>query len=307
MALLVARALRPTTEGEPRAGWIALAASFALAGPVLALRFNIPLTAIGLTLTERFHLLPIELLAIPCAIGLDSCWRWARSRVRIAPRPAHVGIVAIAMYATLLVATLPALQSVHSPAMELGVRNVLRSLPPRAIAIVVSEDQCFGAEYLQRTELVRGDVTMVCATLTTRTWYAAKLARSGVVIPVGANEVIAPATARALLATDRPLFVDDAQTAILGALPSYPLGVLQRVLPADTPRPSPVDIAAENRALYAAFDLHYDRPSRGDGFAAIAHLRYAHTWRQIAAALAAAGRDSDARDALAIATQVAPD
>ena len=41
-------------RGESRAAWIALAASFVLAGPLLVTRFNVPPTGIGLFVVRRF-------------------------------------------------------------------------------------------------------------------------------------------------------------------------------------------------------------------------------------------------------------
>ena len=60
------RIARPA--GEPRAGWLALGATFLLAGPVLATKFNVEAAEFGLHVVHRFHLLPILLLAIPVAI-----------------------------------------------------------------------------------------------------------------------------------------------------------------------------------------------------------------------------------------------
>lgn len=79
LATLGYRAAR-TAKGEPRAGWIMLAVSFLLAGPLLIARFNVPPDGFGLYIVHRFHVLPLVLLSIPCAIGVDSIVHWVERR-----------------------------------------------------------------------------------------------------------------------------------------------------------------------------------------------------------------------------------
>jgi len=110
----------------------------------------------------------------------------------------------------------------------------------------------------------------------------------------------------ALLRTGRPLLVDRGLAALLAAFPSYPLGVLHRVLPRGAAPPSPHDVAARNRELYETFDLDYPRPGRDDDFAAVAHRRYTAAWAAIANLLDAAGDPEAARDARDLARQLQP-
>src|SRR6185295_12172578 len=146
---------------ETRWGWAVLAASIVLAGPVLASRFNIEPRGIGLFIVRRFHLLPTLLLAVPVAAACDvAIARLARPRVASA--------VGFAGFAALILAGLPGLARLHSPAMERGVQNLLRSLPASAIVVVISEDQCFGARTLQLTRGERPDVALVCSELLRR-------------------------------------------------------------------------------------------------------------------------------------------
>ena len=115
------------------------------------------------------------------------------------------------------------------------------------------------------------------------------------------------AQGEALLATGRPLLVDASQAALLAALPSYPVGVLQRVLPRGTPPPGLGEIVQAQRALFETFDLDYPRPTADDDFAAVAHKRYAGAWRDLSRALAAAGDRDGAAAALELARQLAPE
>jgi hypothetical protein len=297
VAALAVRIARPA--GESRWAWAALAASFVLAGPVLATRFNVAPRGIGLYVVERFHLLPTLLLTIPVAAAIELAFaRLGTGRVR----PLFAAVVPCIAFVALSLAALPRLARVHSPAMELGVRNLLRSLPPHAIAVVISEDQCFGGRYLQLARGVRPDVALVCSELLRRDWYRAAWSHRGLAMPSDPGAPLGDA----LLRTGRPLLVDRGLAALLAAFPSYPLGVLHRVLPRGAAPPSPHDVAARNRELYETFDLDYPRPGRDDDFAAVAHRRYTAAWAAIANLLDAAGDPEAARDARDLARQLQP-
>lgn len=182
------------------------------------------------------------------------------------------------------------------------MQNLLRSLPPSAIAVVISEDQCFGGRYLQLARGQRPDVSFICSELLRRDWYRAAWAKRGLVMP---SDPGAP-LATSLLRTGRPVFVDRGLSGVLAAFPSYPFGVLYRVLPTGTAPPTPSEIALLNRDLYAGFDLDYDRPGRDDDFAAVAHRRYAAAWAAIASLLDATGDHDAARDALDVGRSLQP-
>ena len=293
VAMLGIRIWRPV--GESRRGWALLAASFVLAGPVLTSQFNIEPRGIGLYICQRFHLLPTVLLAVPVAAAVDlACARW--------PRPGLARALAALGFAALSLAALPRLSRVHSAAMELGVRNLLRALPADAIAVVISEDQCLGGRYLQLTRGERPDVALVCSELLRRDWYRAAWARRGLAMPVDPGAALGAALVR----TGRPVFADRGLADLLAASPSYPFGVLVRVLPPGASPPPPSEIARINRELYRGFDLDYPRPGRDDAFAAVAHRRYAAAWAAISDLLAAAGDREAAADALDVARSLQP-
>lgn len=293
VAMLGVRIWRPA--GESRWAWAMLAASFVLAGPLLATRFNIDPHGIGLYVCQRFHLLPALLLAVPVAAALDlACARITRPRTATA--------LAVLGFVGLSLAALPRLTRVHSPAMERGVQNLLRSLPPGAIAVVISEDQCFGARYLQLARGERPDIALVCSELLRRDWYRATWANGGLAMPVDPGAPLG----EVLLRTGRPVFVDRGLTGILTSFPSYPFGILYRVLPRATVPPPASEIAVINRELYRAFDLDYPHPGRDDDFAAVAHRRYTAAWAAISRLLDAAGDRDGARDAYELARQLQP-
>jgi hypothetical protein len=293
VAMLGVRIARPV--GEPRAGWLCLALSFVVAGPVLMLRFNIDPHGVGRDICERFHMLPLLVLAIPISAALEiGCARVTRAPLAM--------VLCVPVFAALIAIDLPRLAAVHTPAVELGVRNTLRALPPFAIAVVTGDDQCFGARYLQLARGERPDVAVLCAGLLPVRTYRAAWAARGLTVPPSDG----PHLAQALLATGRPVVVDPALTAILAAFPSYPLGVLARVLPPGAPVPTAADVVALNRDLYRDFALAYPTPGLDDGYATIAHHRYAASWAAIAQRLDRAGDREAARDAFALTQQLRP-
>lgn len=289
-------------RSSDRWGWGMLGASWILAGPVLAARLHVETEGVGGYIGARMQVLSALVLAVPIASGFDLV---ADRAGRALSSRAGVGLAALG-FVVLVTVALPPLVRVHSPAVERGVANLLVPLPKDAIAIVVSEDQCFGARYLQLARDLRPDVTVVCWALTVRDWYRDRLALAGVRIEAQRGGPASVEQGDALLATGRPIFVDRAQTALLAARPNYPFGVLERVLPRETKPPSLGEIIDLNRELFATFDLSYPRPQRGDDFAAVAHLRYAGPWRRIAAALDAAGDRDGATNARALAAELAP-
>lgn len=292
VVMLAVRIWRPA--GASRAAWISLAITIVLAGPGLTSQFNIDPHGIGLFICQRFHLLATILLAVPVAAAISSISSWRR--------PIAASAIALVAFVALSLAAWPTVAREHSPAMELGVRNLLRSLPPRAIAVVLSEDQCFGAAYLQLVRGERPDVWVVCSALVARPWYRADWAVRGLAMPAQVDA----AFAEGLLHTGRPVFVDRALAPILTAFPNYPFGVLFRVLPRGASPPSPAEIAVMNRDVFRAFALDYARPSRDDDFAAVAHRRYAAAWAAIASLLDAAGDHEGAHDAYEVGRSLQP-
>jgi hypothetical protein len=306
VAMLFYRCAR-TSHGEARAGWIALAVSWTIAGPLLVLRFNVDPEGLGLYVSRRFHLLPLLLFSIPVAVSLQLVGE------RIAPRlgsrltsPTAVATASVLIVLTGTIASLPWLRAVHSPAMETGVRNMLRSLPQNAVVIANSEDLCLGADYLQHVEGERPDVVVACWVLTSRQWYRDRLQTRGVRVTGHYQLELPRQQADALLAMERPLFVDRSQKTVRDELPSYPYSILIRLLPRHESPPSLQEVVDLNRRLYAEFDLDYPHPRRGDDYAAVAHKRYAATWVTLAAALAKEGDTTASASALELAAQLAP-
>jgi hypothetical protein len=283
-----------------RTDWIALTASWLVAGPLVVASFNIPPEQLGLYICQRFYLLPSLLLAIPVAVAIDA------ALARISVRPVlqwAAPLVFIAAAAT----SLGYLGRVRTTAVELSARNLLRSLPANAVVITRSDDMFYAPIYLQETEGERPDVAIVSWWLLAHPWYRQRLAERGLVLdpyaptpgPFGRR------IATQVFAMRRPLFteLDEPRVAMFD---SAPYGIVAQVYPPGTPRPSIDEIAMTNRTVFSAFDLSDPKPGVDDEYPTAVHSRYGFTWVVIAKAFAAAGRPDDAKAAIAVAREIGP-
>ncbi len=309
LATLAYRAAK-TGPDEPRIGWAMLATSFVLAGPLLIARFNVPPEGLGLYIVHRFHVLPIVMLTIPCAIGIDSIVRRVERRrsVELFRRSVIREVFAVAVFLGAAGASLPYILATHSPAVEKGVVNLLESLPRDAVVIGTADDVHFGSLYVQEVRKIRPDVDLIAWTMTTLPWYRAWFAKRGVPIDpyVPGDEVPSVRVARQVFATGRPLFVEISLGRILQTFESYPHGVVFRVLPPGEARPSLDEILEINRELFARFDLDYARPDERAEYAAEVHHRYARTWNILGRALLESGRRDEARAASELMRELMP-
>ena len=297
--------IRRCVRGTERVAWCCLAASWLICGPLLVLRFNVELEGPGLFTVHRFHLLPALVFAIPVAAAFSDLGAWLAPRVpKLVPAAnplAHVAFVAV------LASSLPYLQAVHSPAVEQNVRNMLASLPPRAVVIVAEDDLDFGSSYVEMMLGERPDVLVIM-------WYAVSRPATreriehelGFTIKADDDTIFMAPFADQVLATGRPLFVDGYEKHILEAFPTYPFGILFRVLPHGATRPDIREVFATNRDLYAKFDMRYPLPPADAPWAAHVHDRLAHPWQIIHDALIAAGDPDDAAFALELGRSLVP-
>jgi hypothetical protein len=306
LAIVGLRVARRT--GESRAAFATLAASFVLAGPMLIAKFNIPPIDLAIHTNERFHILPSLLLAIPCALAIDHAGTWLAPRAPAALRSTAVtAVLVLAGFAALVGVRLPQQAAMHSPALATGMRNLLGSLPPDAAIIVSTDDLHRGLGYLQALG-VRRDVVVVMWGLVPSDHHRARLARElGVeLVAGGERSADSAAVAERIMATGRPLFIDWKQANIAAALPTYPYGLVLRVLPRATAPPALDELFAINHALYASYTFGYAVPHDDRVYATHLHRQYARTWTIIADALGRAGNRDRQAEAIAFAKALAP-
>lgn len=291
-----------TSRHETRVAWALLAASWVLAGPLLALRFDVPPEQFGLYVVRRFHILPALLLAVPVASAID----FIADRITVERMSlALQSVIAAVAFAALAGLALPRLAAEHSPTLEHGLSNIIETAPPRAVIITAFDDLYFGGGYLQEVLGARADVTIVSWPLVLLGWYRDRIAAKGIIVGRG-DGVASVRVATAILASGRPLLVDQFERNILENFPSYPYGLLIRALPKGSPQPSLDEVIAINKSLYGRFDLSDPRPGPDDELASEYHRRYAQTWRLLGEALAAANRRDDAAWALGLAQELSP-
>jgi len=292
-------------EGETRIAWAMLALSWLLCGPMLVLKFNVALEGVGLFVVHRFHLLPALVLAVPVAAALSDAGAWLAPRVaKLVPFADALGLV---VFVAALATSLPYVQAVHSPAVEQNVRNMLASLPQNAVVIVAEDDLDMASTYVQLALGERRDVEVIM-------WYAISRPATrervehdlGITIPTVGQDIFIAHFADVVLATGRPLFVDGYQKHVLEAFPTYPFGILFRVLPKGSERPPIKEVFAINRDLYAKFVFGYPLPPPDAAWPTHVHDRLAHPWQIIYDALTAAGDTDDAAFALELGRSLVP-
>lgn len=303
-------------RAEARVAWGLLAASVLLAGPLLATRFDIAPSHLGLYVVQRFHLLAMLLLAVPVAVAVDRIAARAGERVgdrgswRLASsRPLH-GVLTVVGFLAAAAPSLDMLARVHSPAIERGLENLLVTLPPDAIVIGGTDDFHYGLAYLQVARGLRPDVATLTMPQVGLAHARERFRRAtGIVIEnvtPGSGDKLSVRVAEQALATGRPVFIDPYQATIAASLPTHPYGLVFRVLPRGTVPPTIEEVFAINRELYGRYRFGYPTPGPGDQLAAQVHAHYARAWRMIAEGLAHAGRADDRAFALGLAEELAP-
>jgi hypothetical protein len=290
LAAAALRAYKPREAGETRAAWACWLASFAIAGPMLVIQFNVPPEGVGAYVVARFHILPALLLAIPIAEALDPIAARIRSQ-------ALGGVLALAVFAGVAGTSLPHVLHVHAPAVEAQAVNMLRTLPPNALVVGVDDDLAGGTLHAQLVLHVRPDVDYVHRPMFGLPWYRDRRRARGFDL----HQLIDTA-----LAQHRPVFVQGSERDVLGQLPHYRYGILFRVLPRGERLPSLDEIVAVNKGVFEKWQLDYERPGPDDEWATVIHERYARTWIDLGQQLAAAGKYDDARAAFGIARVMGP-
>ena len=279
--------------------WRMLAVSFVLAGPVLITRFNLDPIGTGAFVCERFHLLPILLLAIPIAVAVD----------RVLERVAlPVGsVVAVFAFAAIAGRSLPHQARAQSPALENALRGTLAELPAHAVVIVSVEGFHFGAAYLQDVLGVRPDVTVISWPMVKSSEYRDRVSRrTGLVFDAPKGAGLSAVVAQQVLARGQPLYIDAFGGSIAAAFPTYPFGIFFRVLPHGTAPPPPQEVLEQNRALLGKLDLAYPHPTAADQPAAEVHMFLARAWSMIGDAVAASGDSANGAAARELAAELAP-
>ncbi|HEY5951009.1 MAG TPA: DUF2723 domain-containing protein [Kofleriaceae bacterium] len=293
---------------ESRPAWIVYAVAFLLVGPLFATRFNIVPRGIGLYTVQRMHVLPILMLAVPLAVTLDRLLARVPIPTLVKRSRLVAGTLLTCAFLAAIGLSLPSVSRAHSPAGERALENMLLTLPEQAVVIGTTDEFHFGIGYLQNALGERRDVVAIALPQLGLGGYRERIRqRLGFTIEKAvAGEKLSVKVAEKVLATGRPLFIDPYQANIAGAFPSYPYGLVFRILPRGSATPPIEEIFAINKALFERYRFDYAPPGTDDVLATQYHFLYARMWTMLADALERSGRRGDAQVAHDMAEALAP-
>ena len=259
-----------------------------LAGPAFAWVSNIAPTGLGRLIVERFHLLPLALLLVPLALGLDRLAVLTKSRLARSP------LLAVLAAGLAAAAGAQGLHARHRPTVEQFLANGLAALPERAVLLAESDLLFNGYTYLHLGRGQRPDVTLLSVWSLRYDWYRIPSEREiGHPLPAAATPEAIAAMVRAFQAEGREVFASE-PTYGLERLPpavavtAVPYGTHWRFLRAGEVAPPPAELAQLNDALYAKFNVEPELHG-ATGWAADVLTRYAATWQTLAEAFDARG------------------
>jgi hypothetical protein len=280
-----------------------LLTAFTLSGPVFAAHLDLAVHGPGGALTERYYLLPMVILTVLGARGVEALFGALLSRDAIA-----FGTT-VSLLAASAVLSLPEVRSTNRPVVELYAMNTLRSLPPGAVVLASTDIRSGALAYAQSALHVRPDVTVIATRRLAEPWYRARVAEA-----LGATFPIVPddgADARAIVtALDRPsappVFFTDAtlaESTVAGErLVAYALGTLVRVARAGDAAPDLDAWQRANESIAASYEaepgprpLDSHGEPLGDAWADDLAADYARPWLALAAARERAGDSRGAR------------
>lgn len=270
-----------------RRGVAAITASWLLAGPaVLATLVGRPVGIYALII-ERMHILPLLVLSIPLAWGVDFL-------LEIAPLDAREPIAAFAAIALTAVDTWrvpPRVAEYERPTVEHYLQDTLENLPPRAVVVGVGDHRFFGFLVEQRVLGLRPDVVYVDAGMLRTDWYRARIAAAlgdGVHVGSDPRDLVA-----AEASTRRQVYLTDSVDQLTPAgFQTEAIGTVSRVLPPGVPVRAPEDLERTNLDLARRFHRDATRPSDPWSWAGEADGTYETPWIALARAYRARGDET---------------
>lgn len=149
-------ALLCAMKKENRAAWGApLFLLWIFTGPLFALLARLETTELSVAILQPALVVPG--LAAALGIGLSADFLWKRSRLL---GGAAVGLVGLYVCLKLLPAALGQVQRWNLLAPDYG-RNLLRSVPPDSLMLVISDPAVFALDYARHVEGRRADIQLV--------------------------------------------------------------------------------------------------------------------------------------------------
>jgi hypothetical protein len=267
-----------------RGGALAITASWLLAGPaVLAMLIGKPL-GIYAVIIERMHILPLLILSVPLAWGVDLL-------LEQAPRGAREWIAAAAAMAVTAVDTWrvpPRIAEYERPTVEHYLQDTLSNLPPLALLVGVGDHRFFGFLVEQRVLGLRPDVVYVDAGMLRTDWYRARVAAAlgdGVQVTSDPRELVAVEAK-----SGRQVYLTDSVDQLAPAgFETMALGTVVKVVPPGAPLLAPEDLERTNLDLARGQHRDPTRPEDPWSWAGEADGAYATPWVALAKAYGSRG------------------
>lgn len=290
---VVARTTSSVTSARPvppGAGRV-YALTFLLAGPVFVSRFNLPLEGLSLVIVERFYLLPLVLLAVPLATGLDRLLGGRLGSAEV-QGPLLVGVLCLSIFVAY-----DDVREHHRPDVERYLENTLRTAEPQGVILGTGDHRLYGFWYVQTVLGVRPDVLYVDPVMLAYPWYRQEIQRTlGAPLDgVDGTSVDTVELAAGVMRKGRAVYLTNRfSEAITQAFATYPIGTLIRVSPPGRPVPRPEVLETMNLEL--AIDYRYadSDPVDPNGWAAYVQRAYTRPWQVLAETYEAMGRPADA-------------
>lgn len=260
-------------------------------GPLFASRFNLAFEGLALTIVERFYLLPLVLLVVPLALGMDRIFSRALETLDVVG-PTLVGVTCLGVFLSY-----DTVREHHRPDVEYYIVNSLWTAEDGAVIFGTGDHRLYGFTYAREVERIRPDVVYVDPMMLHYPWYEARVeAQLGFELRgIEEGRVDTRYLAQSAFVAGRPVYLTNQFSDAIGAtFPTYPIGTLIRVLPQGHRPPPPDTLEEQNVAEALRYRYADTDPTNVNGWAHHVQQTYYRPWRVLADAYEAAGRFEDA-------------
>ncbi|MFT6396162.1 MAG: hypothetical protein ACJAYU_000905 [Bradymonadia bacterium] len=251
-------------------------------GPLFIGMFNLPLEGLATIVVERFYLLPMVLLCVPLARGIDRVLEGQLRAVEVYS-PVCIGLLSL-----FIVTGLDHVRDHHRGDVESYLLNSLNTVEPDSVILGTGDHRIYGFHYVQRVLHQREDVTYIDPLLLNYQWYRSQIEELLGMELVGISEgsVNSVELAEGLYQAGRSIYLTNRfSNAIVQGAPNYPIGTLIRI---GAP-PSPARLEAMNVSVAANYRYPSGEATDPDGWAASVNAEYTRPWRVLAQAYESMG------------------
>lgn len=245
------------------------------AGPVFVGLFNLPLEGLATIIVKRFYLLPMVLLCVPIARGMDHLFGYRLTNLEV-QSPLIIGTLSLGV-----VVSLEPVREHHRPDVEFYLVNSLNTAAPGSVILGTGDHRLYGFHYARNVLDVRSDVLYIDVLLLHYPWYRERIERELGTTLAGVSEgsVNSVELASRLHQQGHGVYLTNRfSDAIVMQAPNYPIGTLIRIGPA----PPPAELEALNASVASGYTYPTTAPLDPNGWAAAVEAEYTRPWRVLA-------------------------